>query len=69
MCLMELDKLIAYLDPSLEWLIVQCLVVASGELAKGMFGVRQRLVELVQPPVIALQVLLILRIDCTQFSV
>jgi hypothetical protein len=48
---------------------MQDFVVAGRELVEGMFLVGQTLVQLVQAPVVCLQVLLVLRVDGTQLAV
>ena len=66
---MKLYKLFPYIDPPLFRFISERLKISSGEMVIGMFLVRQGLVQLRQTPLVALQVLFVLRIDCLELAV
>jgi hypothetical protein len=60
---MKPHALIPYLDASLNWFIVEEIVIACAEMAVRVIGIAQALVQLVQPPAVILQVLLVLAVD------
>ncbi len=66
---MELDELFSNIHASLGGFISQCLEVAGGEVMVRVLWAREGLLELIQPPSVALKVLLVLRVDSFQLAI
>jgi hypothetical protein len=66
---MKLHELVPYLDAPLKRVIMQRLPAAGREVAIGVLGIRQSLVELVQPPGITLEIFLVLGVYSLQLSI
>ena len=65
----EIDECITNLDATLDRVVAQDLVVAGREFVERVLLVGKTLVQLMQAPVVGLQVLLVLRVDGTQLTV
>ena len=65
----EIDECITNLDATLDRVVAQDLVVAGREFVERVLLVGKTLVQLMQAPVVGLQVLLVLRVDGTQLAV
>lgn len=69
MLLVEVDELLPDIHATCDGIIMQDLVVARGELMERMLLVGEGSCKLLQPPRIALKILLVLRIDSSQFAI
>lgn len=66
---MELDEFIANVESQLLGQFLQGLEVSGGEAAEGVVWIGQRPGQLIKPPNVGLQVLLVFRIHSLQFTV